>query len=95
MLLKGFYSELIYCGERDGYPILSFTASEDRTDYRRPSEAYLQMIGGGLMEAHGLDSTDVVEYFKDRPGILDSWTVDQLAQIFGNEPKEPDSNRRV
>jgi hypothetical protein len=83
MLPKGYYSELIYCGDRDGYPMFSFTASENRTDHNRPSSAYLQMIGSGLAEAHGLSTDETVEYLKDRPGVLGKWTVEQLVEIFG------------
>jgi hypothetical protein len=94
MLPKGFYSELIYCGERDGYPMLSFTASENRTDHNRPSEQYLRMIGSGLAESHGLGVSDTVEYLKARPGILGTWTVAQLVEIFsGPETDRTTDNR--
>jgi hypothetical protein len=82
MLPKGYYSELVYCGRRDGYPMLSFTASENRTDFRPPSPAYLRMIRSGLQEAHGLTTGDVVEYLKDRPGVLDNWTAGQLEEML-------------
>ncbi len=82
MLSSGFYSELIYVGERDGYPMLSFTASEDRTDFNQPSPAYLRMIQSGLHEAHGLGADDSVAYLKDRPGILGKLSVEQLLEIL-------------
>jgi hypothetical protein len=83
MLRKGHYSELIYCGRRDGYPMLSFTASENRTDFRPPSPAYLRMIRSGLQESHGLTTGDAVGYLKDRPGVLGNWTAGQLEEILG------------
>lgn len=83
MLKKGYYSELIYLGDRDGYPILSFTASENRTDYNQPSAAYLRMICSGLQEAHGLSISDAVEYFKNRPGVLGKLTIQQLLEVLG------------
>jgi hypothetical protein len=82
MLAQGYYSELIYCGRRDGYPMLSFTASENRTDFRPPSPAYLRIIRSGLQESHGLTTADAVEYLKDRPGVLGNWTAGQLAEML-------------
>lgn len=85
MLPKGYYSELIYCGQRDGHPMLSFTASQDRTDFSPPSPAYLRIIGGGLKQCHGLSTDDAVEYFRDRPGIQGKLTTNQLLQILSAE----------
>ena len=81
-LPHGYYSELIYCGRRDDYPMLSFTASEDRTDFHQPSAAYLRMIRSGLQESHGLTTNDAVEYLKDRPGILGNWTAAELVEML-------------
>ena len=77
-ILLGHYSELIYCGERDGYPMLTFTASENRTDFNRPSPPYLRMIHRGLQESHGLSTDDAVEYLRGKPGVpgeMDSCTT--------------------
>jgi hypothetical protein len=82
MLPNGYYSELVYCGRRDGYPMLSFTASENRTDFRPPSPAYLRMIRSGLQESHGLSTADAVEYLKDRPGVLGNWSAGQLVELL-------------
>jgi hypothetical protein len=82
MLPNGYYSELIYCGQRDGYPMLSFTASENRTDFRPPSPAYLRVIHRGLQESHGLNAGEAVEYLKDRPGVVGNWTVSELVEML-------------
>ena len=82
MLPEGYYSELIYCGQRAGHPMLSFTASENRTDFGPPSPAYLRTIRSGLQESHGLSTGDAVEYLKDRPGVLGNWTVSQLVEML-------------
>ena len=84
MLPQGYYSELVYCGRRDGYAMLSFTASENRTDFRPPSPPYLRMIHRGLQESHGLNTDDAVEYLKDRPGVAGHWTVSQLVEMLRN-----------
>ncbi len=82
MLATGAYTELIHCGERDGIPMLSFTASENRRDFRRPSAAYLHVIGTGLQECHGLRTSEVAAYLGDRPGVRGTWTYGQLLDIL-------------
>ena len=82
MLATGSYTELIYCGERDGHPMVTFTASENRRDFTRPSAAYLHVIGSGLKECHRLRSSEVVAYLGDRPGVRGTWTPDQLLHIL-------------
>jgi hypothetical protein len=82
MLATGPYCELIHCGERDGHPMLSFSASRDRTDFAPPSQAYLRVIGSGLRECHGLSGTEVVDYLRDRPGIQGKLSHGQLRGIF-------------
>ena len=83
MLATGTYCELIHHGERDGHPMLSFTASRNRTDFAPPSAAYLRVIGTGLRECHGLSTNEVVDYLHDRPGIQGQLSHSQLAGIFG------------
>ena len=79
---QGYYSELIYCGERDGYPMLTFTASQNRTDFNRPSPQYLSMILSGLRESHGLSTDDAVAYLRGKPGIRGRWTAAQLVECL-------------
>jgi hypothetical protein len=87
MLSRGFYPELIYCGDKSGRPILSFTASEDRGDFNRPSDNYLRVIQEGLHEAHGLSATDAVNYLKDRPGVRGALSSTDMARIFKHSCK--------
>lgn len=82
MLASGAYSELVYCGERDGHAMLSFTASEDRKDFTAPSAAYLRVIGSGLKECHGLSTAQVAAYLGDRPGVREHCTRSQLLHIL-------------
>jgi hypothetical protein len=92
LLPKGFYTELLFCGERNDHPMLTFTASEDRTDIGRPSPAYLQMIGSGLRECHGLTTAQVVTYLIGRPGVQGTWTrrdLQDLLQARGGKAATP------
>jgi hypothetical protein len=82
MLASGTYTELVYCGERDGHPMLSFTASEDRRVFKRPSAPYLRVIASGLKECHGLRNGEVAAYLGDRPGIRGTWTHHELLDIL-------------
>jgi hypothetical protein len=90
MLPSGTYSELIYCGERDGHAMLSFTASGDRTDFRAPSAAYLRVIGNGLKECHGLSNAQVAKYLGASPGVRENCTRSQLLHIL--ETSGPESS---
>ena len=82
LLPTGFYTELLYCGERDGHPMLTFTPSDDRTDFGRPSPAYLQMIASGLQECHGLTTAQAVTYLIGRPGVRGTWTRRDLTDLL-------------
>jgi hypothetical protein len=82
LLPIGFYAELLLCGERDGHPMLTFTASHDRTDFGRPSAAYLQMIGSGLRECHGVTTAQAVTYLIGRPGVQGMWTRRDLRDLL-------------
>lgn len=78
MLPSGYYDELIYCGDRDGCPMLSFTASQNWTEYTRPSESYLRMIFRGLQEAHHLSLEDAIDYLKNTPGVPQHYSALEL-----------------
>jgi hypothetical protein len=82
MLATGVYTELVYCGERDGRPMLSFTASANRRDFKRPSAAYLRVIGTGLKECHRLPNSEVAAYLGGRPGVRGTWTYSQLLDVL-------------
>jgi hypothetical protein len=78
LVSSGFYAEVIFCGERNGHPMLSFTASADRTDFGKPSFAYVKVIASGLREAHGLSQDAIEEYLINTPGISGEWSKDDL-----------------
>jgi hypothetical protein len=82
LLPTGSYSELVYCGEREGHPLLSFTASANRKDFRSPSAAYVRVIASGLQECHGLSTKQVVEYLGDTPGVQGQWAPGALTDML-------------
>ncbi|QCV95518.1 histone deacetylase [Acidipropionibacterium acidipropionici] len=61
----GIYETLLRVGERDGFPMLTFTAPTRSTDvaFNQPVPAYLDMLGAGLLQAHGWDAARCRQYF--------------------------------
>jgi hypothetical protein len=76
------YDELLYCGEFDGYPIVSVTSSIDIEPISKPSPVYLRMITRALREDHQLTTTEVAAYLHKRPGILGNYTADELDSVI-------------
>ncbi len=60
----GRYETVLCVGERDGYPLLTFTAPWSAADvtHTPPSSAYLSMLAAGLREAHGWADNQVAAY---------------------------------
>lgn len=81
----GAYDELLYCGEQDAYPIVSFTSPHEKQPYTKPAEAYLRMIGSGLMEAHRMTMEEVAIYLSTKPGIAGQYTAQQLIEVLASE----------
>jgi len=77
----GNYDELVYCGELEGCPIISFTSPRHREDINTPAPAYLRMITAGLRKAHGMSVEDAAAYLIQTPGIAGRYTVQQLVDI--------------
>jgi hypothetical protein len=88
LLAGGSYSELVSCGERQGRPLLSFTASENRTDYAPPSAAYLRVIGSGLQECHGLSTAQTAAYLGECPGVRGHWAPQALHDALRTTPPD-------
>jgi len=61
----GHYETLIQVGERDGLPMLTFTAPHgfDHVPHTEPSKAYLEVVATGLRESHGWSAHRVEGYF--------------------------------
>lgn len=59
----GRYETLLRVGERDGVPMLTFTADRhDDLPPRPPSAAYRAVIASGLRESHGWDAARSAAY---------------------------------
>lgn len=75
----GRYETLLYAGDIDGYPQITFTADHGHADVDpvAPSAAYLAMLAGGLQQAHDWSRHDAATYLAALPGI-GSWTADMI-----------------
>ena len=76
----GRYETLIYCGDLDGYPLLTFTAPWRAAEKPHviPSLAYLRVLAAGLMAAHGWDNNQVAVYLSGLIGTK-AWHPDELS----------------
>jgi hypothetical protein len=76
----GWYGRLVRCGEVDGVPVVTFTAT-DHVEPSAPSAAYLRVLARGLRDAHGLGPSAVADYLLAAPGVAPAWSRDALMQL--------------
>ena len=81
---QSWYGNIIYLGEKDGYPIFTFTANWDLKDINLhiPSEAYLKMLISGLKKLNILTDQEIVDYFMNKPGVKDNYSTRQIEEII-------------
>jgi hypothetical protein len=79
----GRYETLLRVGERDGCPMLTFTAPWRAADVVAvaPSAGYLRMIAGGLVEAHGWGADRIAGYLVGLRGVTGVWTREAIAVL--------------
>ncbi|MFN8105813.1 MAG: histone deacetylase [Acidimicrobiia bacterium] len=67
---SGWYDTVVYLGEHDGAPVLTFTAAarEAVGDLAAPAGAYVETMARGLAASHGLGAHEVAEYVAAAPG---------------------------
>ncbi|GAE29444.1 hypothetical protein [Halalkalibacter hemicellulosilyticus] len=77
-----WYGTILYVGEEQGYPILTFTADWDLdVPFVKPSKEYVSMIIHGLKTTLSLDDSEIVDYLLKKPGINGVYTHDELEEI--------------
>lgn len=66
----GRYETLLHLGDRDGQPMLTFTApwTAATVDHVPPSPAYLRTLAAGLREAHGWTDDRIARYLNGDAG---------------------------
>ncbi|WP_254207343.1 hypothetical protein [Nocardia alni] len=80
---EGRYETLVYVGDVDGVPALTFTASWEpsRVELRKPSGRYLGMMSSGLRESHGWTDEQIHAYLVELPGIRGMWDSEELRAV--------------
>ncbi len=80
---EGRYETLLYVGEVDGVPAVTFTAPWDpgTIEPGRPGPRYLAMLAAGLRESHGWTPERIRTYLADLPGVRDLWDDDELREL--------------
>jgi hypothetical protein len=80
----GRYETLVYVGQNEQAPLLTFTAPWGIGDVQllSPSDKYLRMLGLGLRDAHGWDPKRVGDYLAGLPGAQDAWTPERIASLI-------------
>jgi hypothetical protein len=79
----GRYETLLYLGDLDGCPVLTFTAPWAASEIEKnpPSAAYLAMLVGGLWEAHGWSLPEIAGYLAPLPGVRGHWSAREIADL--------------
>ncbi len=82
-LKDGRYGELLYLGEIENKPVISFTSPVHLSEeINPPSPAYLQTIAKGLNEIYDLKKEELVEYFQNIEGIKGYALEKELEKIL-------------
>ena len=81
---SGDYDGLVYCGEREGWPIYTLTASKLRQPFVAPSPVYTQLLCQGLSEDNRLGVQSALDYFLPKPGIAGYYGQSELEALLQN-----------
>lgn len=79
----GRYETLVYAGDLDGAPLITFTApwrSAD-VDLNPPAGPYLAMLATGLHESHRWNAEQITAYLGKRPGVAGMWALEDLEEL--------------
>ena len=82
-LKDGRYGLLLYLGEIDGAPIVSFTSEIFlENEINPPDDQYLLTIIRGLKEIYSLNEDEIFEYFEGKIGIKNLISSTELRKII-------------
>lgn len=79
----GRYGLLLYLGEIEGKPVVTFTSElylED--EINPPNEAYISTIIKGLKEIYDLKDSEILEYFRSKTGIRNYPMEAEISEII-------------
>ena len=80
--MDGWYGHVLYVGEHEGYPILTFSNNlpREKISFNPPHTNYITTIIAGLKQMD-LDQDSIVSYFKDMDGIRDYLSIEKLREV--------------
>ena len=79
---KSWYGKLVHLGEFDNFPVFTITSEHKFAEINKPSVPYLITIIKGLRELYTeMDSKNIVKYLRDKEGIINYYTVDELNKV--------------
>ncbi|MGW4210879.1 hypothetical protein ACWEIJ_23010 [Lentzea sp. NPDC004789] len=80
----GRYETLLHLGDRDGHPMLTFTApwTFGEEPLVAPSGPYLRMLGHGLLSAHDWTLRDTADYLSRLHGVAGVWSPDEIIPML-------------
>jgi hypothetical protein len=81
--MGGYYDSIVYLGQHEDYPILTFTNSDFKQKPECPSKEYLQTITNGLKqsanEMNEYSTTEkCIDYLLKKRGVDGNWTREEL-----------------
>jgi hypothetical protein len=81
-----WYGRIIYIGDEEGYPILTFTApwGDNQIQLNPPGEKYLEVIINGIKECYGMKNEKIIAHLSNVSGIKNSIEVDTLKTCINN-----------
>ena len=93
---SGRYDALVWLGERDGVPLVTFTHPSPlaANTTAAPVVGYLAMLAEGLRDCHGLSDAEIAAYLCSHPGAVGAWTRDALLAALA-APKSPEAPTEV
>lgn len=92
-----WYGRIIYLGEREGFPIYTFTAKWDDNDidYSAPCNNYLTIIIKGLKDSLGLNDKQIYEYLNGKAGIKHNFSEQILRDLIRNTKTPPEESNEL
>ena len=85
----GRYDRVVWLGDSDGVPQLTFTSPEPSSAIApaAPMPRYLHRIMVGLETAHGMTAVAAATYQRASPGVTEHWSLVALVTLASNGPE--------
>jgi len=76
------YDQVLYCGEYQGYPVLTCTSPHLKQPYTKPAHTYIKMITAALWHTHDLTANEIFAYLCTKPGISGNYSEAELSEVI-------------